>query len=92
MHYRQTGLRKTAGAVRKPAGAGQHSTVFNQDQKAALVNGVMQLHINNRRNTPQVAGGESREHIKNLLQVELRNSGINQKNKVVTHVILVILC
>lgn len=34
MQRRQTGLRETAGAVRRPAGAGQHSAVFNQDQKA----------------------------------------------------------
>ncbi len=34
MQCRQTGLRETAGAVRRPAGAGQHSAAFNQDQKA----------------------------------------------------------
>lgn len=34
MQRRQTGLRETAGAVRRPAGAKQHSAVFNQDQKA----------------------------------------------------------
>lgn len=27
-------FRETAGAIRRPAGAGQHSVVFNQDQKA----------------------------------------------------------
>lgn len=36
MQHRQTGLQETAGAIRRPAGAGQHSAVFNQDQKATL--------------------------------------------------------
>lgn len=31
---RQTGLQETAGAIRRPAGAGQHSVAFNQDQEA----------------------------------------------------------
>lgn len=34
MQCRQTGLRETAGAVRRPAGAGQRGAAFNQDQKA----------------------------------------------------------
>lgn len=34
MQRRQTGLRDTVGAIRWPAGAGQHSAVFNQDRKA----------------------------------------------------------
>lgn len=36
MQCRQTGLRETAGAIRKSAGAGQHRAAFNQDQKAML--------------------------------------------------------
>lgn len=36
MQRRQTGLRETAGAIRKSAGAGQHRAAFNQDQKAML--------------------------------------------------------
>lgn len=36
MQSRQTGPQETAGAIRRSAGAGQHTAEFNQDQKATL--------------------------------------------------------
>jgi len=44
MQCRQTGLQGTAGAVWRPAGAGQHSVALNRDQKATEQSEVMQLH------------------------------------------------